>query len=108
VTGTKTMVNIKKLVGIVIMIVAFASLISSVYLAYHYAYTRPEHPQPDVERTYPLNIYGTVVYLTKQEDSQLNWLLLCMGLFLMIGFFYVYFVDPFGQDKKEKELKQLY
>jgi len=50
-------------------------LISSVYLHKEYADTRPTEPRPAEGRVYPLNVHGTVVYLTRIEDIAVTWLL---------------------------------
>jgi hypothetical protein len=43
-------------------------LISSVWLQTYYANTRPEQPVADCGQAIPLNVHGTVVYLTRKED----------------------------------------
>jgi hypothetical protein len=65
------------------------------------AYTRPEKPQPEIGRIYPLNIHGTVVYLTKKEDLQMKWLF--HGgtiIFVIIGLF-TYFFNPFPKNNRD-------
>jgi len=37
-----------------------------------FCYTLPEKLQPEVGRVYPLNVHGSIVYLTKQEDIKLT------------------------------------
>ncbi len=89
----------KKAIAFVIVTVIFVSLGLYVYLNYHYAYTRPGQPQADIQRTYPLNIHGTIVYLTEQEDSQLKWIYRTMIASIIIAILYTYFYKPFNQDK---------
>jgi hypothetical protein len=62
------MVTILRVSAGIIVAIFVVSLGSMVYLDYHYMYTRPENPQIDTGRTYPLNIHGTVVYLDKHEN----------------------------------------
>lgn len=39
------------------------------YIENLYITTRPHVPSPSEGRNYPLNVHGTIVYLTKSEDS---------------------------------------
>ena len=64
------MAKYKKLIVIVLMIIAFASLGSWVYLQNYYAYNRQSNPQQELGRVYRLNVHGTIVYLTKGESLQ--------------------------------------
>jgi len=88
----------KKVIAIVIVTVVFVSLGLYVYLNYHYAYTRSGVPQADIQRTYPLNVHGTIVYLTEQEDSQLKWIYRTMMASIIIAILYSYFYKPFDQN----------
>jgi hypothetical protein len=49
------------------------ALVFSVILHAHYADTRPHHPLPDTGEVYPLNVHGTLVYLTWGEDFAATW-----------------------------------
>jgi hypothetical protein len=42
-------------------------LVLSVFLHSHHADTRPEKPEPKTGRIFPLNVHGTVVYLTNSN-----------------------------------------
>lgn len=95
------MVNFKKIPAIIIAILFFVCLGSLMYLNEHYAYTRPEHPQPEIGRIYSLDVHGTVVYLTKREDSQLQWLWYSLGALLLIAAVYTYRFHPFDKDRDE-------
>jgi hypothetical protein len=94
-----TMANFKKIVAIFIGIIILTCLIWAVYLSMDYAYSRPQNPQSEIGRIYPLNVHGTIIYLTKDEDLQLKLLVLIGGIFFFIGFFYTLLVNPFNQDK---------
>lgn len=48
----------------------------SFYLHSYYANNYPRSPQVTTCRTVPLNVHGTVVYLTEQESSRLTWIFL--------------------------------
>jgi len=60
-------------------------LVLSVYLHKEYADTRPLQPRPEEGRVYPLNVHGTVVYLTKIEDIASTWLLPSGMICALIG-----------------------
>ena len=89
----------KKIIAIVIQVVIIASLGLWIYLNYHYAYTRPRIPQPDMGRIYPLHVHRTTIYLTQQEDVQLNCLFWTAVTSAAIQMLYIYFYNPFNQDK---------
>jgi hypothetical protein len=58
----------RKTVVIVLMTVAFGTLLSVCYLDEHFYYTRPREPEPKTGRIYPEWIAGgTRVYLTRIE-----------------------------------------
>jgi hypothetical protein len=89
------MVNYKKITAIIIIVMVFSCIFLWGYLENHYAYTRPEKPQPELGRVYRLNVHGTIVFLTKQENSQLQWLFYGGAFFVIIAFIYNYYFDPF-------------
>ena len=70
------MVIVKRTFVIVLLSIALTSIGSCIYLSFLYTSTRPREPQPELQRIYPLNIHGTIVYLSEEEDSQLKWLFL--------------------------------
>jgi hypothetical protein len=74
----------KKLLKIIIsfmLVVTFTCLGLYVYLELDYMHSMPRAPQSELNRIYPLNIHGTVVYITKEQDSLLNWLFWMTGIF---------------------------
>jgi len=42
----------------------------------------PSHPLPELKRIFVLNVHGSIVYLTREEDLLLKWL---FGLMLVSG-----------------------
>src|SRR6266498_2966855 len=95
----RAMIKHKKVIFLLIQVVVTVSLGLWIYLDYHYAYTRPKKPQPDMERIYPLHVHRTTVYLTKQEDSQLNWIFLTAMTSTAIQMFYLTFIIRNNQNK---------
>jgi hypothetical protein len=93
------MVNSKKIIAVFIGILIFLCLGFWTYLNYHYAYTLPGQPEPSIGRIYPLNVHGTIVYLTKREYSEINYLSWGMTVFIIIGILYTFFCDPFNKHK---------
>jgi hypothetical protein len=89
------MLIVKKLIAIALVMAIFICLGLDVYLNYHYVYTRPERPQPDIGRIYLLNVHGSIVYLTKQEDSLLNWAFQGMVISIAIAALFKFYCDPF-------------
>jgi hypothetical protein len=96
----ENMVNYKKIIAIFLCVAMFICLGLGVYLDNHYAYTRPEKPQPEIGRVYPLNIHGTIVYLTKKEDLQMKWLFRGMMIFFVLIALFTFFYNPFPQYNK--------
>jgi hypothetical protein len=68
----QSMVTPRNGIGIFIVSMFIGCLGVGCYLQYEYVYTRPETPKPEVGRIYPLNVHGTVVYLTYEENWQIN------------------------------------
>ena len=63
-----------------------ASLLSfglAIYLAYHFAGSRPALPDPAIGRIYLHNVHGQIAYLTRPEQWTLN------GLFWLAGIAFV-------------------
>ena len=95
------MVKYYKKIMILIAAIALICIFSGVYLDYHYVYTRPPTPQPEIGRIYKLNVHGTIAYLTKEEDLQLNYLFWVGFISIIIGAIITYiWCDPFNQNKK--------
>ena len=57
-------------------LIAAAIALATYWLFLHnfYANTLPRTPQVAVSRVVPLNVHGTIVYLTDEESSGLTWL----------------------------------
>ena len=64
----------KKTLAKLLLIIAFGIGFYFVYLNSHYANVLPKQPEPNVGRIYVLNVHGTIVYLTAQENSLLTYL----------------------------------
>ena len=90
------MPNLKKIVPILIMLIAFTSLILIVYFTLKYIYTMPPNPQPEVGRINPFN-YGKTVYLTKHEDLQLKYLFVIMLISIFIRAIYNFLFEKSKQ-----------
>ena len=62
--------------AIVIVFISTASLcvLIGVYLLCYYMETMPRVPQPHLGLIHPLNIHGTIVYITGTENDVLDWL----------------------------------
>ena len=56
----------------VLFLLALIQGVYWLYLERHYVSTYPKAPQVAVGRTVPLNVHGTVIYLTEQEDLALT------------------------------------
>jgi hypothetical protein len=67
--------RILKIMTILLIASAGSSLILCAYLMLYYMRTMPGSPHPDIGQVCPLNIHGAIVYITKQQDSFLTWLL---------------------------------
>jgi hypothetical protein len=91
-------VNIKKIIAIFLGTAISICIGLVVYLDYNYAYTRTERPQPEIGRIYPLNIHGTIVYITRKEDLQLKWLFRGGFTFFVIAVLFTFFYIPFNQN----------
>ena len=63
-----------KILITIFAIVAFLCLGIGISLQYHYMWNMPKAPHAELSRIYPLNIHGTVVYLTHNEQTTLQWL----------------------------------
>jgi len=65
---------------------ALASWFGFIALFLHYDATRPTVPQPNEGRVYPSNNHGHVVYLSEQDEHQLNLLqMTAFGLVVVVG-----------------------
>jgi hypothetical protein len=86
---------LKKLIGLIIFVLAIICVMVTGYLYYHYYYTCPELLEPGVRRIHSLKIHGRIVYLTQQEGACLRWSS-CLGVaFFIIGIIYRSYYDPF-------------
>jgi hypothetical protein len=56
-------------------------------LELYWAQTMPLVPLPELGRIYPLNVHGTIVYLTEQQDLLLKWILVSSVVLFGIGAF---------------------
>jgi hypothetical protein len=65
--------KMKRTLAIALMLAMPLLLIFAVALHTHYADTRPQQPQPSTGQVYPLNVHGTMVYLTWGEDMAAAW-----------------------------------
>jgi len=77
------MTTVKKAIITILLAIFFSCLSVGIYLNYYYINNMPRNPQPELGRVNQLNVHGSIVYLTKKEDSQLNWLftiMMCSGL----------------------------
>jgi hypothetical protein len=64
----------KKRLAIVFVAAGLLAMLCFGYLNVHYAKTLPREPVSATGRVYPLNVHGTVVYLTKNEERSLWWM----------------------------------
>jgi hypothetical protein len=60
------------LLATVFSIGGFALLLATMGLEYHYAESRPKQSSRAIGRIYPLNVHGSIVYLTKDEQDRLS------------------------------------
>jgi hypothetical protein len=51
---------------------AFSLMLCTAYFYFHYADTCPTTEQTEIGRSYPLNVHGRIVYLTRTEKFRLN------------------------------------
>jgi hypothetical protein len=63
---------VRKRIAILVVVLLFGFLGTNVYFNLYYAHTRPEAPQPTAGRTFPLNVHGTIVYLTREEHLRVD------------------------------------
>jgi len=60
--------------SLILLLPGLAGLVASASLSTHYFDTLPRNPVPEDSRTVPRTLNGEVVYLTADEDSQLDFL----------------------------------
>ena len=82
---------LNKLIASSIIVIIIICLGTTVFLQYDYMYSRPRVPQPENGRIYSLNVHGTIVYLTQQEDSRLEWFEWIGVCSVVVFFLYLYF-----------------
>ena len=97
------MVFLERAVLVSLLTVSLLCLISDVFLNYHYAYNLPHVPVPELEREYPLHVHRTIVYLTKRESLQLEWLYLVMTFTGLGGAVVHVIFRPFGKNGQRPE-----
>jgi hypothetical protein len=69
-----------KTVTISLVIMAISCIGLLVFLSIYYMHTMPDTPQMEAKRVYPLNIHGSIVYLTKGQELLLKLLFWGGGL----------------------------
>jgi hypothetical protein len=84
-----------KILRIFFAIAGFLSLGLDVYLQYHYMLTMPKTPHPELNLVYPLNVHGSIVYLTRNQHLFID------ILFWVVGFL-VFFNIILAARAKEK------
>ncbi|MFA7239237.1 MAG: hypothetical protein WC091_03930 [Sulfuricellaceae bacterium] len=62
----------RKIIIVLIAGIFLAALLFTVYLNLSYQRNLPRSPQPNIGRTFPHNVHGSVVYLTESEKNQLD------------------------------------
>jgi hypothetical protein len=65
----------KKKIAFLIMCLGIFSFMFGTALVSCYANNRPTIPIISSGQVFPLNVHGTVVYLTNTEDALINWML---------------------------------
>ena len=64
----------------------------------YFAYTRPRAPEPAFGKVYPINVHGTVVYLTRFEyliaGPPMFWAMFCSGV--AVGLLLALLGNPFS------------
>jgi hypothetical protein len=65
--------------------IAITSFISFLWMFQKYAYSIPEGRQPQLGRVYPQNNHGSIVYLTKKEETGQSLLQLAWWCGLLAG-----------------------
>jgi hypothetical protein len=94
------MVKHYKKITILMLSIFSICILLNIYLNFHYICTRPPTPQPEIGRIYPLNVHGWIVYLTRNEEFQLNFLFFAGAiLFIMAAIITNIRGDPFNKNK---------
>ncbi len=93
------MKSLRIIIAVAIIGVIFICLGSVTFLDYYYMYNRPKIQHPNIGRIYANNVHGTIFYLTKQENNQLQYLGYTGAAFIIIGFIYIFY----NQNKKENK-----
>jgi hypothetical protein len=63
-----------RLCALWVLVPGLAALVGDAALSTHYFDTRSRQPQPALERIVPRTLNGDVVYITRHEDQQLDFL----------------------------------
>ena len=81
---------VKKILAFLLGAIWVGTLLYRVYLVNEYGRTLPTKPQPSIGRIIEMNNHGTVVFLTREEDSKLTWIFvggiacgICAGLLFL-------------------------
>ena len=89
----------KKAIGITIIVLSVVSFASLIAREGYLVRTRPKEPQPELDRVYEFREHNTIVYITKEEQSDFQLLsFISFGLTLSC-LAYIFFFDPFDQKK---------
>ena len=73
-----------RILAVILILLGMLSLSASSYLEALYGRTRPHAYDQIAGRVYPLNVHGTVVFLTKAEDRLEFWTF-AGGLLIAVG-----------------------
>lgn len=86
-------IGLLRFFSLILLLPGLAGLVASASLSTHYFDTSPRNPSPDESRTVPRTINGEVVYLTLDEDGQLDFLryygVRAFGVGLGLGLLYL-------------------
>lgn len=89
---------IKKTLVVTLLVIGAVAWISSLFLFCSYHGTRPKSEQREMGRIYASNNHGSVVYLTKDEDSLLTFLqyggFICGLIGIYLGNKFKVYKDP--------------
>ena len=68
------MLSLLRLFALWFLIPGLAALVGDAALCTHYFDTRSRQPQPELDRTAPRTLNGQVIYITRHEEQQLDFL----------------------------------
>ena len=95
--------NLRQRIARVLSAAAVVGGLLSLYPWFYYYDILPRSPQPNVGRTYPINMHGVITYGTRQERRRLNlsWDAF-FGCFAALCLSGILVIDELGQPNKEK------